>query len=348
MKTLKARWLISCALLGLATLFAPVPQAEAGPILITGAGATFPYPLYSKWFSAFHTANPSIDINYQSIGSGGGIRQLLDRTIDFGASDAPMTDEELAKGAVPIFHIPTTLGAVVITYNLAGVKGTLRLSGPVIANVYLGKITKWDDPAITSLNPGIQFPKNTAILVAYRSDGSGTTAVFSDYLSKVSADWKSQVGHGTSLQWPVGLGGKGNEGVTGLVEQTPGALGYVELAYASANHLPYAEVKNASGQFVSPSPAAVTAAAAGSLKTMPKDFRVSITNAGGKKSYPISSFTYLLVYSSMPGTKGQAFVKFLNWAMADGQKMAEPLTYAPLPKSLTSRIGARIREIQTK
>lgn len=323
-------------------------HASAADVSLTGAGATFPYPLYSKWFSEFHKSNPSVEINYQSIGSGGGIRQLLDHTVDFGASDAPMTTEQLTKSSAHILHIPTVLGAVVMTYNLPGINQALRLTPEVIADIYLGKITKWDDPAVARLNAGLNIPKSLAILVTYRSDGSGTTAVFTDYLSKVSAEWKNQVGQGTSLQWPTGLGAKGNEGVTGLVKQTPGSIGYIELAYAVSNHLPFAQIKNSSGSFVRPNTRSVTAAAAGALKEMPKDFRISITNSSGKEAYPISSFTYLLVYKNFGGPKGETFVKFLDWAMGDGQKFAEPLAYAPLPATLIPSVKAKIQEIKTK
>jgi phosphate transport system substrate-binding protein len=325
-------------------------QANTGfaDIQINGAGATFPFPLYSKWFSEFHKADPSVEINYQSIGSGGGIRQLLDKTIDFGASDAPMTNEQLAKSSVPILHIPTVLGAVVLIYNLPGINQPLRLTGDVIGDIYLGKIKNWDDPAITNLNPGVNIPKNLAILAAYRSDGSGTTAVFTDYLSKVSPEWKDKVHQGTSVQWPTGLGGKGNEGVTGLVKQTPGAIGYVELAYATSNQLPFAHVRNKAGSFVSATAKSVTAAANGTMREMPKDFRVSITDFAGVDAYPISSFTYILVYQSMPGAKGEELVKFLNWAMDSGQKLAEPLTYAPLPRALVAQVKTKIKGISTK
>lgn len=323
-------------------------QVRAETVTLTGAGATFPYPIYSKWFSDFHKANPSIEINYQSIGSGGGIRQLLDKTIDFGASDAPMTDEQLGKASTPILHIPTVLGAVVITYNIPGVNQALKLTGGVIADIYLGKIKTWDDPAIGKLNSGINLPQGLAILPAYRSDGSGTTAVFTDYLSKISSEWKDKVGKNTSVQWPTGLGGKGNEGVTGVVKETPGAIGYVELVYASSNHLPFATIQNASGAFVVPTTKSITSAAGGVLKSMPADFRVSITNATGKDAYPISSFTYLLTYKTMPGAKGQAFVKFLNWAMDQGQAMAEGLTYAPLPKSMLPKLKSKIKEIKSE
>jgi phosphate transport system substrate-binding protein len=322
--------------------------AHAEDTLINGAGATFPFPLYSKWFSEFHKANPGVEINYQSIGSGGGIRQLLDKTVDFGASDAPMTDEQLAKSAVPILHIPTVLGAVVISYNLQQINQPLRLSGQVVADIYLGKIKNWDDAAIAALNPGVNIPKNVPILAAYRSDGSGTTAVFTDYLSKVDPEWKTKVGQGTAVQWPTGLGGKGNEGVTGILKQTPGSIGYVELAYAVSNQIPFAHLKNKAGSFIAPNTQSVTAAANGALKSMPKDFRVSITDSAGKDAYPISSFTYLLVYKTMPGAKGAQFVNFLNWAMDSGQELAAPLTYAPLPKAMIPHVKARIREISTQ
>ena len=316
---------------------------------LTGAGATFPAPLYTKWFFEYHAANPSLEINYQPIGSGGGIRQLTDRTIDFGASDAPMTDEQLAKAtASPVLHIPTVLGAVVMTYNLPGVTGKVRLTSDVIADIFLGKITQWSDARITALNPALTLPKDLAILVAHRSDGSGTTAVFSDYLSKTSADWKAKVGSGTALKWPVGLGGKGNDGVTGLVSQTPGAIGYIELTYAQTNKLPFAEIKNKAGNFVDPSPKSVTAAANGALKTMPEDFRVSITDSPAKDAYPISSFTYLLIYKKMPAEKSKPLQEFLMWAMNQGQKMAEPLFYAPLPKSMVPKVIAKIKTMATE
>jgi len=329
----------------IAILTFAIAAHAAEPLQLNGAGATFPFPLYSKWFSDYSKAT-GVNINYQSIGSGGGIRQLLDKTVDFGASDAPMNDEQLAKATPSIIHIPTVLGAVVLTYNIPGVTQSLDLTPEVIAGIYLGKITKWNDPAIAGMNKGVVLP-DLPILAAYRSDGSGTTAVFTDYLAKVSPDWKSTVGNGTSVKWPVGLGGKGNEGVTGLIKQSPGSIGYVELVYAESNKLPFAKVKNSSGKFVTPSPATITAAAAGAVKEMPADFRVSITNAPGKEAYPISSFTYLLVYRQMPGEKGAAFVKFLNWAVTDGQKTASTLSYAPLPKPLITKIQARIKEIKT-
>lgn len=314
---------------------------------LNGAGATFPYPLYSKWFSEFRKVDSSVEINYQSIGSGGGIRQLLDKTVDFGASDAPMTDEQLAKSSVPILHIPTVLGAVVLTYHLPEMKKSIRLTPEVIADAYLGKITQWNDQRIQSLNPDIKMP-NLPIMIVHRSDGSGTSAVFTDYLSKVSPEWKEKVGSSTSVKWPTGLGGKGNEGVTGLIKQSPGSLGYVELTYAASNQLPIATLRNAAGNFVFPSPKSVTAAAQGAVKNMPKDFRISLANAEGKDTYPISSFTYLLVYGKMDSKKGSKMAQFMNWALAEGQKMAEPLHYAPLPKQMLTSVKARINEIKAE
>ena len=320
-------------------------QAQAGSVLLNGAGATFPYPLYSKWFAEFHKANPSAEINYQSIGSGGGIRQLMDKTVDFGASDAPMTDEQLGKVKPAVVHIPTALGAVVLTYNIPGFKGELKVTPEVVAGIFLGKIVEWNDPALVAANPGVKLPSEPIVLV-HRSDGSGTTAIFSDWLSKVSPEWKSKVGSGPALKWPEGLGGKGNEGVTGLIKQNPGSIGYVELIYAQSNKLPVASVKNAAGQFVAPSTASVTEAAVGVIKTIPEDFRVSITNSAGAKAYPISGFTYLLSYVSMPKAKQAVFTQFLNWALKDGQKLAEPLGYAPLPKVLVDRALAKISSIK--
>ena len=322
-------------------------SAQAEPILINGAGATFPYPLYTKWFSEYQKIDPNIQLNYQSIGSGGGIRQFSEKTIDFGATDVPMTDEQITKAGAPVLHIPTVMGAVVLTYNLPGIAASLKLGPEVIANIFLGTIKNWNDPAIKKLNPDIPLPE-LAIAVVRRSDGSGTTGIFTDYLSKISPEWKAKVGQGASVNWPVGLGGKGNEGVTGLVKQTPGAIGYVELIYAENTKLSYAAIQNKAGQFVTPSMKTVSSAAAGSLKTMPDDFRISITNAEGKSSYPISGFTYLLVYKNMLGDKGVKFVKFLNWALADGQKFAEPLSYAPLPKELVSKVQNKGKTIVTR
>jgi phosphate transport system substrate-binding protein len=346
MTPFKALGRLSVSLYFLSTFLGSV--AFADQVLINGAGATFPYPIYSKWFAEFHNVDPSVDINYQSIGSGGGIRQLLDKTIDFGASDAPMTDEQLAKANPPILHIPTVMGAVVITYNLPAVKQPLKLTGELIADLFMGKIENWNDPALVKLNPELAEVKDTPVIVTHRSDGSGTTMVFSDYLSKVSPEWKLKVGAGNALKWPVGLGGKGNEGVTGLVKQAPGSIGYTELSYSSNNRLPVAQVKNKDGNFVMPSAKAVTAAANSFIKNMPKDFRISITDASGKDSYPLSSFTYILVYQTMDAKKGQKFISFLNWALGDGQKLAEPLTYAPLPKALVGQVKQKIKEVKTQ
>ena len=315
---------------------------------LTGAGATFPYPLYSKWFATYATTT-GVKINYQSIGSGGGIRQLSEQTVDFGASDAPMTDAELAKAkGGPILHIPTVLGAVVVTYNVPGAPAALRLGGDVVADIFLGKITKWNDARITGLNPGATLPE-TDILVVHRSDGSGTTFIFTDYLSAVSPAWQSGPGKGKEVQWPAGLGAKGNEGVAGQVKQTPGAIGYVELAYAKQNGLATASIRNAAGQFVAPSIAAVTAAAAGAASTLPPDtdFRISIVNAPGAEAYPISSFTWLLVYRNSPDAeKGRKLVAFLKWALHDGEQFATSLDYAPLPPAIVSRLDSTVNTIQ--
>jgi phosphate transport system substrate-binding protein len=308
--------------------------ASAAGLLINGAGATFPFPIYSKWFSEYNKLHPDLKFNYQSIGSGGGIKQFTDGTVDFGASDAPMKDDQIAK-APDVVHIPTVLGADVVAYNLPGV-AALRFSPDTLANIFLGKITKWNDPAIAADNPGVKLP-DQAISVARRSDGSGTTFIFTDYLSKISPEWKTKVGSGTSVNWPVGLGGKGNEGVTGIVKSTPGSLGYVELIYAIQQKLAVADIKNREGSFVKPSLESITAAAAG--VEVPADYRVSITNPAGKASYPIAGFTYLLVHKDAKDkAKGVALVNFLKWALTDGQALATPLDYAPLPKSLQERV----------
>ena len=331
------------ALVAAPLLAAAIPAAAQD---LTGAGATFPYPIYSKWF-ADYAAKTGVRINYQSIGSGGGIRQLSEQTVDFGASDAPMSDAELAKAkGGPIMHIPTVLGAVVVTYNVPELKRPLRLDGTTLADVFLGKITKWNDARIAALNPGAKLPASD-ILIVHRSDGSGTSYVFTDYLSTVSADWASKPGKGKEVQWPVGLGGKGNEGVAGQVKQLPGSIGYVELAYAKQNKLAYADIRNAQGQFVTPTIAAVTAAAAGAAAKLPSntDYRVSIVNASGKNAYPISSFTWLLVYRNQTdAAKGKKLIDFVRWALTDGEKSAATLDYAPLPatmaKQLIRQIGA--------
>jgi phosphate transport system substrate-binding protein len=311
---------------------------------LNGAGATFPYPIYSKWFNEYHNQHPDIEINYQSIGSGGGIRQVTAGTVDFGASDGPMSDEQLAASTVKLIHLPTVLGSVVPAYNIPGFKGELKFTPDIIAGIYLNKITSWNDPAIAKVNPGISLP-NQPIIVVHRSDGSGTTYIFTDYLSKVSADWKGQVGKGTSVSWPVGMGAKGNEGVAGMIRQMDGAFGYVELIYALQNHITYGTVKNAAGNFVKASLDSTTAAAA-SVKTMPADFRVSITNPPGTESYPISSFTWLLVPTDWKDKgKQKVFVDFLNWMLDQGQSMTAPLNYAPLPDSVKQKVKAAVQTI---
>jgi phosphate transport system substrate-binding protein len=313
---------------------------------LTGAGATFPYPLYSKWFNEYATTT-GVKINYQSIGSGGGIRQLSEQTVDFGATDAPMSDAELAKakgGAV--LHIPTVLGAVVVTYNVPDLARPLRLDGTALADVFLGKITKWNDARLAALNPGVKLPA-TDILVVHRSDGSGTSYVFTDYLATVSQAWAAAPGRGKEVQWPVGLGAKGNEGVAGQVKQLAGSIGYVELAYAKQNKLAYADLKNAKGQFVTPSIEAVTAAAAGAAAKLPSntDYRVSIVNAAGAGAYPISSFTWLLVYKAQTdAAKGKKLVDFVRWALTDGEKSAAALDYAPLPAAMARQL---VRQLGT-
>lgn len=323
-------------------------QATAADrLLINGAGATFPAPIYTKWFQDYNKTHPSIEINYQAIGSGGGIKQLTEKTVDFGASDAPMSDEELKRVSGPVLHIPTVLGAVAITYNLPTVKTAIKLDGPVLAEIFSGKIMKWNDAKIAALNPGVTFPA-TSVVPIYRSDSSGTTAVFTEYMAKVSPAWAKEIGKGKTVKWPMGLGGKGNEGVAGQIKNTPGALGYVELTYAASIKLPVAELKNKAGQFVAPSLASVSEAANSSLKTMPADFRVSITDAEGKGAYPISSFTYLLIYQNMAGAKGAELVKFLDWAMVTGQKDAPALQYAALPTSMVGKVKEKIKTIATK
>lgn len=314
-------------------------------VSLQGAGATFPNPLYQKWLSEYGKLHPNVKIDYQSIGSGGGVKQLKEQTVDFGASDSPMKDEDLKSAPGEILHIPTVLGAVVITYNLENVSQKLRFSPEVIADVFLGKIKKWNDPKIAADNPGVTLPA-TDITVVHRSDGSGTSAVFTDYLSKVSPEWKDKVGAGTSPSWPTGIGGKGNEGVTGQIKQTPNTIGYVELAYAVQNKLPVAQVKNASGNFIDPSIDSVIAAAAGSAANTPEDLRVSITNAAGAQAYPISSYTYILVYKNQKdAAKGKALVDFLWWGLHDGESFAKELQYAPLPDDIVKRAEAKINSI---
>ncbi len=322
--------------------------AFADSLLINGAGATFPYPLYSKWFDEFGRGHSGINFNYQSIGSGGGIRQASEQTVDFGATDGPMSDEQLSKAKVKLLHFPTVLGAVVPTFNIPGVAsdGKLKFTAKALAGIFLGKITQWNDPEIANANPGLTLP-GAAIIVVHRSDGSGTTYAFVDYLSKVSPDWDQKVGKGTAVKWPVGLGAKGNEGVAGLVKQTPMAIGYVELIYAEQTKQPYGAVQNAAGQFITASLEAVSAAAAGAAQAMPADFRVSIANAPGAESYPISTFTWLLVPERIADAKkGQAIVAFLHWMLKDGQALAPKLLFAPLPKEVVAMEEQAIGQIK--
>ena len=321
-----------------------------GVLSINGAGATFPYPMYSKWFDEYHKKNANLQINYQSIGSGGGIKQVTEGTVDFGATDGPMNDDQLKayqeKHGFGILHFPTVLGAVVPTYNITGVDATLNFTPEALAGIYLGKITKWNDPAIATSNKDVKLPAED-IVVVHRADGSGTTYCWTDYLSKVSDEWKTKVGKGTSVNWPVGLGGKGNEGVTGTVKNTPNSIGYVELIYAESNKIPYGNVKNAGDTFVKASLTAVSAAAAGAAKDMPDDFRVSITNAPGKTAYPISTFTWLLIPEKFSdAAKRDAIKGFLQWALADGQNYAESLSYAKLPKEVVTKELKAINKIQ--
>ena len=314
-------------------LCASIPASAQ--LLINGAGATFPYPIYAKWFDEYRKVNPKAHINYQSIGSGGGIRQLQAGTVDFGASDSPMTDEQIASAGSKVLHFPTVLGAVVPTYNVPGVNRELNFTAEALAGIFLGAITRWNDAELARANPGVSLPA-ASIVVVHRSDGSGTTFVWTDYLSKASAAWKQKVGAGTAVKWPAGLGAKGNEGVAGLVRQTPNAIGYVELVYAIQNRMSYGRVRNAAGVFVKANLASVTAA--GGSVALPDDFRVSITNPPGKDAYPIASFTWLLVPARIEDAQKRGVITaFLRWMLADGQRMAEPLGYSPLPKVLVSR-----------
>lgn len=333
---LKTWLLLVCVVLAL-----PV----VGQTTLNGAGATFPYPIYSKWFSEYHKLHSDVEINYQSIGSGGGIQQVTAGTVDFGASDMPMTDKQLQEAKTKILNLPTVLGAVVPAYNVPGVSGEVKFTPEALAGIFLGKISKWNDKAITSVNPGINFPDKD-IIVVHRSDGSGTTFIWTDYLSKVSPAWKSTVGSNTSVSWPVGMGGKGNEGVAGFVRQLQGSIGYVELIYAIQNNITYGSVRNAAGMYIKASLESVTAAAA-SAPRMPADFRVSITNSPGKDAYPISSFTWLLIpVQSKDQAKGKILVDFLNWMVGDGQKMTSALAYAPLPENVAAKERAAIKQIK--
>lgn len=335
--------LVVSILLALAIAVAAQP---AGTILLNAAGATFPYPIYSKWFDVYHQKDPNVQINYQSIGSGGGIRQLLAGTVDFGASDGPMTDDQLKEAKFKILHFPTVLGAVIPIYNISGVSAELNFTQKALAGIYLGTITKWNDPEIAKANSGVNLPA-TDIVVVHRADGSGTSYIFTDFLSKVSDDWKNKVGKGTSVQWPVGLGGKGNEGVAGLVKQTPSSVGYVELIYAVQNGITFGKVQNASGKFLKADLAGVTAAAAAAAKDIPDDFRVSITNEPGPTVYPISSFTWLLIPAQISdATKRDAIKGFLKWMLTEGQGYNEGLAYARLPKPVIEKELKAISLIQ--
>jgi len=330
-------------------LCALVVLPALGQTTLNGAGATFPYPMYSKWFSEYHKLHSDVQVNYQSIGSGGGIRQLTEGTVDFGASDMPMTDQQLteaqAKLKTKVLNIPTVLGADVPAYNIPGVSGEVKFTPDALAGIFLGRITKWNDKAITGANPGVNFPDKD-IIVVHRSDGSGTTFIWTDYLSKVSADWKSQVGSGTSVKWPIGLGGKGNEGVAGSIRQLQGSIGYVELIYAVQNNIPYGSVRNSAGTFLKASLDGVKAAAASAPK-IPADFRFSITNAPGKDAYPISSFTWLLVpVQAKDPAKGKILSDFLSWMVTDGQNMTTALSYAPLPENVAAKVKEAIKQVR--
>jgi phosphate transport system substrate-binding protein len=324
-------------------LLAGVSATASAQMMINGAGATFPYPIYSKWFDEYAKVDPSVRFNYQSIGSGGGQKQILAQTVDFGASDGPMSDDNLAKAPGKLLHIPTVAGADVVAYNLPG-NPALKFDANTIAGIFLGQIKKWNDPKIATLNPGVTLP-DQEVVVVHRSDGSGTTYIWTDYLSKISSEWKTKVGTNTSVNWPTGIGGKGNEGVAGQIKQTPGAVGYVELIYAVQNKMPYADVRNAAGEFVKASLESITAAMA--TAQIPDDFRFSMTNAPGRGAYPIAGATWLLVYEQQKdATKGKKLVEFLKWAAKDGEKMAQDLQYAPLPESLQQRVLKRIDEIK--
>jgi len=337
--TLKLTLSLACAV----TL---VAGAAAQTMRINGAGATFPYPIYSKWFSEYNKIHSSVEINYQSIGSGGGIQQVTKQTVFFGASDGPMTPEQMQGAPGKILHFPTVLGAVVPVYNIPNVSAELHFSGPLLADMFLGKITKWNDPAIARLNAGVSLPASD-ITVAHRADGSGTTYIWVDYLSKVSPEWKSKVGVATSVNWPTGVGGRGNEGVSALVRQTPGAIGYVELIYALQNKIAYGSVQNTGGEFVKASVSSVTAAAAEAAGKMPPDFRVSITNAPGKGVYPISSFTWLLLYENAKDkAQAKTMVDFMKWALTEGQKYCADLGYAPLPEAVVKLEMAALAKIK--
>jgi phosphate transport system substrate-binding protein len=341
LKTMQKRFLALALLASILT----VGTASAAT-LINGAGATFPYPLYSKWFSEYAKVDTSVQFNYQSIGSGGGIKQIMAETVDFGASDKFLSDKELAAAPGKLLHIPTVMGAVVVTYNLPGIKSDIKLTAANLADIFLGKITMWNDPQLVSNNPGLKALAQP-IIVVHRSDGSGTSAIFTDYLSNINGEWKEKVGMGSSVNWPVGLGGKGNEGVAGQVKGTKYAIGYVELAYAVENKLPYASLQNQAGKFIVPSIKSTSAAAAGAAKSMPADYRLSLVNQPGDDAYPIAGFTWLLIYQEIKDhEKGKKIVEFLNWELKNGQKMAEPMLYAPLPANVIKMVEATIKTIK--
>ena len=335
--------LLTASLLALLTGLSGAATLSAAPSLINGAGATLPTPIYTKWFNAYQKVDPSVQFNYSSLGSGAGQKQITEETVDFGASDGPMSDENLKKTPRKLLHIPTVAGADVLSYNLPG-NPALKLDGPTIAAIFLGKVTKWNDAAIAGQNPGVTLP-DLDIFVAHRADGSGTTYIFTDYLSNVSPAWKDKVGTGTAVSWPAGQGGKGNEGVSGLIKSNPGAIGYIELIYAKQNHLPYADVKNSAGKYITPSLDSIVEAL--STATIPNDFRFSMVNPPGDKSYPIAGVTWLLIYEQQKdAVKGKKLVDFLKWAYTDGQKMAKDLDYAPLPDAVQKRVLKRLDEIK--
>jgi phosphate transport system substrate-binding protein len=336
--------------LALITTASAATSAFAQQVSLTGAGSTFAYPLYSTWASQYNKLHSNVQVNYQSIGSGGGIRQLIAGTVEFGATDGPMTDQQLAeakqKRGTAILHFPTALGADVPSYNIPGLNAELKFTPAALAGIYLGHITKWNDPEIQKANPGVKLP-SANIIVVHRSDGSGTTYCWVDYLSKVSPEWKQKIGVGTSVNWPVGLGGKGNEGVSGLIRRLPNSIGYIELIYSIQNHIPYGSVQNSSGNFIKANLNTVTAAAAGAIKTMPADFRVSITNPPGAQAYPISTYTWLLIPEKMNDqTKAKALKAFLQWGLTDGQKYTKPLSYAPLPGVVVQKELQQMKKLQ--
>jgi phosphate transport system substrate-binding protein len=338
--------MLTAAALAAMVLALPAGPAVAGKILlINGAGATFPYPIYSKWFAEYAKVNPDVNFNYQSIGSGGGIRQITAGTVDFGATDGPMSDEQLRQAPGALLHLPTVLGGVVCVYNVPGVSRPLDLTRQALAEIFIGKATRWNDPVIAKANPDVKLPSEP-IIVVHRSDGSGTSFIWTDFLSKVSPAWAKQVGKGTSVSWPVGLGGKGNEGVAGLVKQTPHSIGYVELGYAQHNKIPYARIENAAGKFVECTLESVTQAAAATAASTPADFRVSITDPPGDQAYPVASYTWLLVYGDQAdATKGRAMKGFLTWMLRDGQAFAGPLGYAPLPADVIRMVETAVEKI---